>query len=65
VDLITWFASFAPFDNPRYVVLVMVESGSSGTKSCAPIAGKIYETIRDLERSQRPAKSSPLVADVK
>jgi penicillin-binding protein 2 len=64
IDGTTWFASFAPYENARYVVLVMVESGSSGGKSCAPIAGKIYETIRDLERSQKPAKA-PLVADVK
>ena len=30
IGLSTWFASFAPYDDPRYVVVVMVEDGSSG-----------------------------------
>jgi len=34
-----WFASFAPYENPKYAVVVMVqgEHGSGGT-TCAPIA---------------------------
>ncbi|MBM3845074.1 MAG: penicillin-binding protein 2 [Verrucomicrobia bacterium] len=46
VDHTTWFASFAPFEDPRYVVLVMVESGVSGGNTCAPIAREIFEAIR-------------------
>ena len=30
IDQTTWFASYAPYDKPRYVVVVMVESGASG-----------------------------------
>ena len=27
IDRTTWFASFAPYENPQYAVVVMVESG--------------------------------------
>ncbi len=49
-----WFASFAPFENPKYAVVVMVQSdvsiGSGGTV-CAPIAHDIYEEILKKENS--------------
>jgi len=49
VDQTTWFVSFAPYGQPRYAVVVMIESGTSGGASCAPIAGDIYLTIREME----------------
>ncbi len=49
-DKITWFASFAPFESPRYVVIVMVESGASGGGTCGPVARRIYEYLHDRER---------------
>lgn len=42
----TWFASMAPMDNPRFVVVVMVEDGDSGGRSCAPVAARIYEALQ-------------------
>jgi penicillin-binding protein 2 len=54
VDHITWFVSFAPYENPRYVVVVMVESGGSGGGTCAPVARKIYEAIRNREIPGKP-----------
>jgi len=42
---ITWFASYAPFDRPRYAVVVMAERGTSGGGTCAPAAKKIYEAL--------------------
>ena len=50
VDHVTWFASFAPYENPRYAVVVMVESGSSGGGTCAPAARKIYEALQKREK---------------
>jgi penicillin-binding protein 2 len=50
----TWFASCAPFENPRWVVVVMVEEGASGGGTCAPVAAKIYRTIQKLELEGRP-----------
>ncbi len=48
-----WLASFAPFENPKYAVVVMVQKpmpheGSGGT-ICAPIAHDVYETILKKE----------------
>lgn len=48
-----WFASFAPYENPRYSVVVLVESenpGSGGTVA-APIAQDIYEAILQNEKA--------------
>jgi penicillin-binding protein 2 len=40
-----WFASFAPVDDPQYVVVVLVERGGKGGGVAAPIARQIYEAI--------------------
>ena len=49
-DKVTWFTSFAPYEAPRYVVVVMVESGGSGGGTCAPVAKKIYQFLHDREQ---------------
>jgi len=48
---ITWFDSYGPFEDPRYVVVVMVEDGVFGGSTCAPVAEKIYEAILKREKS--------------
>ncbi len=50
LDHITWFVSFAPFESPRYAVVVMVESGASGGATCAPKAREIYKTLLEIEQ---------------
>jgi len=43
-----WFASFAPYDSPKYAVVVLVQSateGGSGGTTCGPIAKHVYEAI--------------------
>jgi len=52
MDHITWFVSFAPFQDPKYAVVVMVESGASGGGTCAPKAKEIYKTIQKLENER-------------
>ena len=37
------FISFAPFDNPRIAVAVVIENGSSGSRVAAPIARAIMD----------------------
>jgi cell division protein FtsI/penicillin-binding protein 2 len=49
IDHTTWFISYAPYENPRYAVVVMVESGSSGTLTCVPVAHDIYTAIQKLD----------------
>lgn len=39
----SWFACYAPADNPQIVVSVMVEDGGDGSVAAAPIARKIVE----------------------
>ena len=48
-----WFASYAPYEHPKYAVVVMVEGGlhGSGGLDCAPIAHDIYEEILKKENA--------------
>ena len=57
-DSVTWFASFAPYGSPRYVVIVMVESGRSGGGTCAPVAQRIYQFLHDRETGGRPVAAT-------
>ena len=59
-----WFASFAPYDHPRYAVLVMVEidvNAGSGGSVAAPIAGNIYRAL--LERERVSTNGTPAMAN--
>ncbi len=46
--LCTWFAGFVPYENPKYVIVVFNENGSTASSDCAPvfkdIADKIYKS---------------------
>lgn len=46
MDHITWFAAYGPFGDPRYAVVVMIESGQSGGETCAPLVREVFETLR-------------------
>jgi penicillin-binding protein 2 len=41
----SWFAAMAPADNPRYVVVAMVEQGGHGSTTAAPIVRRILEGL--------------------
>ncbi|GAA0991448.1 penicillin-binding protein 2 [Nocardiopsis tropica] len=41
----SWFASYAPADDPQFAVVVFVSQGGTGGETSAPIARKIYEGI--------------------
>ncbi len=49
VGLNLWFISFAPYESPRYAVVVMAEGAGSGGGTCAPVARDIYEAIQKIE----------------
>ncbi len=38
-----WFTSFAPYDNPEIVLVILVEGGGEGTETAVPIAKEIFE----------------------
>jgi penicillin-binding protein 2 len=48
-DNTAWFAGVAPIDNPRYVVVVVVEEGGSGGRVAAPVARHIIQHLLGLE----------------
>jgi penicillin-binding protein 2 len=58
-----WFASFAPYENPKYAVVVMVQSDGRGSGGlvCAPIAHDIYAEI--LKKESAPAPKIPASAN--
>ena len=40
-DTVAWFACFAPFENPKYVVAVMVQGGEHSGSVAGPVATRI------------------------
>ena len=42
---ISWFASFAPADDPQYAVVMMVTRGGTGSFTAGPGVRTIYEAI--------------------
>src|ERR1700704_3002105 len=48
-DTIAWFVCFAPYDDPKYVIAVMVQGGEHGGSVAAPIATRILSRILAME----------------
>lgn len=48
----SWFATYAPADDPEYVVLMMVPEGGTGSGTSAPSVRAIYEAIYGVDGSQ-------------
>jgi penicillin-binding protein 2 len=57
-DTIAWFCCFAPYDHPRYTVVVMVQGGEHGGSVAGPIASRILERTLALDEG----KFEPLLA---
>jgi penicillin-binding protein 2 len=49
----SWFAAMAPADNPKYVVVVMVEQGGHGSTTAAPIVRRILEGLFGIETTSK------------
>lgn len=45
----SWFACYAPFDNPEIAIAVFVEEGGDGSVAAAPLARKILEAYFSLK----------------
>ncbi len=48
----SWYASYAPADDPEYVVLMMVPEGGTGSGTSAPSVNEIYRALFGIEGSQ-------------
>ena len=44
-----WFVAYGPYENPEYVVVVIVEQGGFGASSAVPIGKKILEAAFHIE----------------
>ena len=51
-DNISWFACFAPYENPKYVIAVMVQGGEHGGSVAAPIADRILERTLAMDEGR-------------
>jgi penicillin-binding protein 2 len=51
-DTVAWFACFAPFEHPKYVVAVMVQGGEHGGSVAGPIATRILERSLALDEGK-------------
>ena len=58
---VAWTVSFAPYENPRYVVVVAVKRGGSGGKVAGALTKLIYNGIFEREKGAnlRLVKSKP------
>jgi penicillin-binding protein 2 len=48
-----WFTSYAPAEDPEYVVVTYLEKAGHGGESAAPVARQIYEAIFDVDQDPR------------
>ncbi|WP_346355914.1 penicillin-binding protein 2 [Azotosporobacter soli] len=53
-----WFVAYAPYDNPRIAIAVLVEQGGFGAGAAAPIARKMLEAAFNL--NQPPVEGAQL-----
>jgi penicillin-binding protein 2 len=49
----SWIISFAPFDKPRYAVVILVQAGGSGGGVCGPLVNTVYTGIFAREKGMR------------
>jgi penicillin-binding protein 2 len=56
----TWFLSFAPYDDPKYAVVVFVQGAKSGGGVAAPVAAKLLEDILKMDNGGEPPQLAAL-----
>ena len=57
------FVAFAPYEEPRYSISVVVEHGGSGSKSAAPIAKQVIKKIIEKHQLRESTRVSRLIND--
>jgi penicillin-binding protein 2 len=55
-DTIAWFACFAPYNQPKYAIAVMVQGGEHGGSVAAPIATRILERTLAMDEGNFDAQ---------
>ena len=57
---IAWFCCFAPYDRPKYVVVVMVQGGEHGGSVAAPVAAHILSQALAMDAGKLAVDLKPL-----
>ncbi len=55
-----WFGAFAPVEDPRIALIVLVEHGGFGAAAAVPIAKQVFEKYFELEASSREKVTAKL-----
>jgi penicillin-binding protein 2 len=53
-----WFIAFAPVDDPKIAISVLIENGGFGGSTAGPIARKVLDTYLLADESAEPKKNS-------
>ena len=59
----SWIMTFAPYENPKYAICILVQHGASGGGVCGPLANLVFRGLfaRDLKGIRLPLKSQSKV----
>ena len=52
------YIAFAPYNNPRYSISVLIEHGGSGSKAAAPLASKLIKKIIDRHKKREQTRKA-------
>jgi penicillin-binding protein 2 len=54
----SWVMSFAPYENPKYAICILVQNGASGGAVCGPLVNLVFRGLfaRDLKGIRLPLK---------
>ncbi len=54
----SWIMSFAPYENPKYAVCIMVQNGGSGGGVCGPLVNLVFRGLfaRDMKGIRLPLR---------
>jgi len=55
-----WLTTYGPYENPQYVVTVLVEHGGHGGSEGGPIASKIYDKLYEMGYITLPEKTKEI-----
>lgn len=58
-----WYTSFAPVDDPKIVLTVLVEGGGEGSSVAAPIAKEVYRYFFSADKNNLIKDSSNIATD--
>ncbi|SFV71237.1 Cell division protein FtsI [Peptidoglycan synthetase] [hydrothermal vent metagenome] len=59
-----WITTYAPYDNPKYIVTMLVEHGGHGGSTAGPIVAEIYKWLYahkyfdNLEENEKPVDTN-------